>query len=399
MIALATRQAPIVDSPPALRLHTGGHWFVRIPKRLGGGSKWFGGSKSQAQRLYKKWTETEWLALCHPHHPKGGKWGRFTEQVGRAVHGGMPRAGDHPMSIQAAANSLFALVDAESGEHGRKKVRACLRKFLGMHGGKMAHDLTPADLIAFKSSLSELKPSSKNDLLVYSRRLLSHCWDVEAIQEPFRLKVLANVPKGELPDKAMSPAQVRKLIEAIYSEHPTLARICLLQFLIVGRPSEATKAVWHERCKGRWESEGVLAVPGKTTRKTGEPRRLLFSDDALRLLSAIGKPMWHRGDGKHLEPLCPNGFAYGQFCRRVGDRIKDEIEAISGKESLSPWGFRHAANQALLDAGVSEEDARKAAGHVRDRVRRAYGIRENYSQTRQSIGILSELVPLSIVGL
>jgi integrase len=393
MIALSPSNQS--QSLPALRQHVGGHWFVRIPKALGGGSKWFGADEQTARTRLAAFLKGRTPSTPKPSKPLGKRCA--TDRL-PTIGQEMPTVGTHPMTIKAAADSLFAVVDSESGEHGRKKVRACTARFVKKYGDKFAHDLTPGDLIAFKASLSKLTASSKNDQLVYSRRLLGHCWDVEAVQEPFRLKVLANVKRGTLPDKAMKPDAVRQLIEAIHSEHPVLARLCLLQFYLVARPSEVPKAVWVEQFDGEWESEGVLATAGKSTRKTGEPRRIIFSEPAMILLKAIGSPTWDCGNGEQ-QRLCPNGFAYGHFARKIGKRIEAKVEKITGKTSLSVWGFRHAANQGLLDAGVSEEDCRKAAGHVRDRVRRAYGVRENYSATRQSISVLADLVPLKIVGL
>lgn len=390
-------------SPPCLRFQRRTkNFFVRIPRRFGGGTKWFGSNEEAARAawtawgaLYQRQAESA-LPSAAPSRPRTRSALPLTDPT--PFRGGMPRVGPQPMTVRAVAASLFALVDSESGPAGRQKVRLCTNRFLNLYGDRLVHELTAADLVAFKASLAALKPTSKNDLLTYARRLLTHAWDIEAIEDPFRLKVLANVKRGALPDKAMKPSAVRDLIATIYKVHPSLARICLLQFYIVGRPSEAPKALYAERFGGVWEADGVLAVVGKGTRKSGEPRRLLFSEPALTLLREVGKPTWKRGDGAQF-PLCPNGLAYGQFARRIGEKIKHQVQQLTGKESLSVWAFRHASNQALLDAGVSEEDARKAAGHVRDRVRRAYGVRENYTQTRQALRVLAELVPLETVGI
>jgi integrase len=302
------------------------------------------------------------------------------------------------MTVRQAAESLWASVDAECGERGeagRRKVRACLKRFLDQYGPRLVHEVIPADLVAFKTEVCrDLKPNSANDILCYTRRLLNHAWEIDAIAEPFRLKALKNVKREPLTKRAASVADVTLLLRLVSQENANLGLAMYLQFLGVMRPSEVSKVIHGE---GEWDGTGVFCIDGKTTNKTGELRPVILTDPALDVLKSIEKK-WARG------ALLPNGNSYRHMCWKVGRRLKEKhpeaqrlIRALTGRDDLSPHRLRHAAVQALIDAGVAEEHRRLAMGRLAPRLDRTYGTRPNCAAVRKAIGVLAELIPPTVL--
>ena len=359
-------------SAPSLLKHCRGHYFVRLP---GGKSKWFGADPAQAQTRYERWVET--YQPGHNGHP-------------RVETSLSPRFRRRMATVQEVADSLFALVDSESGEFGRRKVRACLVRFLAQHGGKEIASLKGADLIAFKGKMTAdgLAASTMNDALTYARRLLTFAFDNDFVEKPFKLANLKNVGRGAVKSKAVSPDKVRQVVEAVGEYNQNLARMMLLQFYGVMRPSELPKVLYQQ---GEEQGRGVFSVVGKTTRKTGELRDVLLSDSALKLL-------------KVTEPKYANGNGYRHQCWVVGRRLRRDkgdgfIKGLIGEEDLSPHFLRHSSVQALIDADVREEHIRTAMGRLKARVDRVYGKKPNHGAARESLQVLAQLIPLSTVGI
>lgn len=365
---------------PTLRRHCRGSFYVRIPH---GGSLWFGSDQASAERAYSTWAE----GFAAENHPRKGGGNSKATLSARSPRGMDPASAPAvpTLSTQAVAEQLFALVDSESGPAGRRKVRACLKRFLEHFGTREIGSLKAADLIAYKAKLvgDGLKPTTINDALTYARRLLTFAYDAEYVQVPFRLRVLKNVPKGAVKSKAVSVANLKTLLKAAHDLKPNVARMMLLQFWGVMRPSELPKVLYRQ---GEERGTGVFAIDGKTTRKTGELRPVLLTDAALKLM-------------EQTEPLYKDGLGYRHEVWKLGRRLRREhgdgfIRALVGTPDLSPHFLRHTANQALIDAGVREEYIRTAMGRLKARVDRGYGAKENYEEARKAVGVLAKLVPL-----
>lgn len=378
MIAAArTLTARPIEGVPTLRLHLGGHYFARIPKRLGGGSKWFGKDPTVAGELYRAWAEEEWpllLGKCCATSATATRRGRMTTTTA--------------ISAQSVADSLFALVDSEAGPFGRRNIRLRLKPFLAKHGAQPIADIRPADLIAFKADLAKRYGiETQNNLIVATRRLLNHAWEIEAVDRPFRLGIFKPVRRGPLPKKGIKPEQVRALIAEVYKHHPDAARMLLLGFYCVARPSE-TPRIMHSI--GEVQETGndgrVLAIYSKTTRKTSELRPVLCIPEAEKLMGSV--------------PTMKTHNAYRIQVYRAGELIgAKRLQEITGKKTLAPHFMRHSANQALIDAGVSSDFRHVGLGRVPARVDRTYGVQQEFSAALKTIRVLAKLVPLSTVGL
>jgi site-specific recombinase XerD len=302
------------------------------------------------------------------------------------------------LTVQETAEQLFILVDSESGPDGKRKVRRSLKRFLAAVGPNPINGLTANDLLRYKKKLvEELAPNTINDYLTYTRRLLNFAWETGAVEHPFRLKVLKNVNRPPLRIKGIKPADLCKLLSAVNEVNQPCARLMLLQFLCVLRPSEAATLL-HRR--GEQQSDGTFAIPSKTTRRSGELRRVLLSEEASRLLALI--PTTY-DTGAETKLRMTNGLVYAKRVWKVGRKLRETkgdewLRSLIGKADLSPHFLRHSAVQALIDAEVREEYIRTAMGRLKPRVDRTYGA-ENYTAAREAIAVLSTLVPLSTIGI
>ncbi len=295
---------------------------------------------------------------------------------------------DSSATVQEAADALWALVDSEAGAHGRCKVRACLKRFLTDYGTRSLASLRATDLIAFKAKIVRdgLVPNSANDVLTYTRRLLTFAYEIELVERPFRLGVLKNLRRGPVTTKAVSADNLKVLLRAVAEMRPNLARMMLLQFYGAMRASELPKLLYG---RGDAVESGVFAILGKTSAKTGDLRLLLLSESALALL-ADTRPQY--GDANCYRHQC---WVVGRRLRKLkGD---DFVKSLTGKPDLSPHFLRHTAATMLLQAGVPEEHWRAAMGRSRPSVDRVYAKKENWAEAQRSLEVLAVLVPPSII--
>lgn len=392
-----------LERPPSLNQHPNtGRFVVRIPAKLGGGTRWFGSDKAAAQTAYAQWVEEVWPCLLGSPSPVPTRRKEVVIRLGTAAANrrGMtnptavvsvpplPASLRPAQTLREVADSLFALVDSESGPAGRQNVRFRLRLFLERYGSKPANALTPADLIGYKAELvKRYKPEFVNNCLTYSRRLLTFAWESGAVEQPYRLGVLKAVPKGALRRKGLAAENVSALLKEVSQRNRPLATLMLIQLYGVLRPSEAPKVAYSV---GELQPYGI-DVESKTTRKTGEMRPCLVTPESAALIEEFREAVGERR-------FYATHNAYRLACNLVGRSIGEKrLRELTGKKVLAPHFLRHTANQLLLDSGVSEEFVRASMGRVRPRVDRTYG-RENYEQARQAIRVLSKAVPPSVLA-
>lgn len=375
---------------PKLRFQTRTRsWFVRIPERAGGGTRFFGSDEKTALVRYAAWADE--FAQVMPSKVEA----RAANTYGMSIRSFAEAAPAMPLapspSTQSVADQLFQMVDSEAGPAGRANVRIRIRSFLAMFGSKPIASITPADLIAFKASLTaaKQKPNWICDQLGEARRLLRFAFEIDATPKPPKLGLLKNVPRGTIKSKAISADNARALIAAVYKRRPNLGRMMLLQVLCGLRPSEVTKLIYHQ---GSWVADGVYAIEGKTSRKTGQPRIIAVSAPAMRLLKAT-KAQYVHGNG------------YRHQCWHVGRALRKAhgdsfIKDLTGKPDLSPHELRHTAATLMLQSGkVSDASWRTIMGRTRAKVDRIYAVHDDCQTARKEAAVLATILPLSLVGL
>jgi integrase len=414
---------------------------VRFP---GGGSKWFGRDPEEAARRYVLWIVAmggfaEGFHRLLETMPRNNLDVQLRSAIARLEQAAPPRpmtvgdirsrrpsaerahapqaAGAAPKKLRLndLAGRLCKTKDGELTERSLDDWWERLRPFLefvpsrgGPSLGELPYEeLIPDDLIDFRASLLErmkpggphrrLSPSTVNTRLTYARALLKFGEELGLTQRVLPLGLLKKVRPAPITRKTISVPNVRRLLAAVADVHPTLAKAMLLQFLGTMRPSELPRiAHGNYEVRGR----GILAIYSKTTNKSGELRPVLLCDEGLALLQSLN-PTYTDASGA-TKRLFPNENAYRHLCWRVGRKIEKKspglIRELTGKKDLSPHALRHAANQALIDAGVREEYIRAAMGRCKPRVDRAYGS-ENYAAAREAVAVLAELIPpASIFG-
>jgi integrase len=369
-----------VQRPPKLGIHrTTGKYRIQIPAHAGGGSRFFGSDFPTAQALYKQWTEEAWPCLIGS---------TVTASPTRTNGLGMAKKTHIVPTLQGVADSLFQLVDAESGKAGQKNIRFRLRLFLDQYGSRAADSLTPAELIAFKGKLTgQYSPEFSNNCLSALRRLLTFAFETAAVETPYRLGVLKAVPRGALKVKGLKPENATALLKEIAQRNRPLATLCLIQLYGVLRPSEAPKVAYS---LGEEKPYG-LDIESKTTRKSGELRACLITPECAALIADFRAAVGER------RRLYSTHNAYRLACWVVGTSIGPKrLMELTGKKTLAPHNLRHTANQLLLDSGVSEDAVRAGMGRVRPREDRTYGT-ANYEAARQSIRVLAKIIPPSVL--
>jgi integrase len=364
---------------PSLGIHKPtGKYRVQVPAHAGGGSRYFGTDRATAEPLYRAWVSEVWPCLIGS---------TVTPSPARTNGRSMETNPQAVPTIRVVSDSLFALVDSESGPAGRANVRNRLRLFLDQYGNRAADRLTPADLIAFKGTLTrQYSPEFVNNCLSCLRRLLTHAFEVGLVQTPYRLGVLKAVPKGACKVKSLKAENATALLKEIAQRNRPLATLCLIQLYGVLRPSEVPKVAYS---LGETKPYG-LDIESKTTRKSGELRACLITPECAALIEDFRAAVGRRR-------LYSTHNAYRLACWVVGNSIGEKrLMELTGQKTFAPHRFRHTANQMLLDSGVSEDAVRAGMGRVRPREDRTYGT-ANYEAARQSIRILAKIIPPSVL--
>lgn len=391
---------------PKLRPHKSGHFYVRLPQFLGlpEKSKWFGNDPVVAEQRLNQFIETQvqlvktdsWRGIrggMEPASPFNGHPLPTGQPGGHFVNA--PAAG---LAVMAVAQKLFDSVDADGGAENRlKDTKQRLKKFTALFGARPLDSLGPDDFVAFKKSLKGQAPNWINVQLSSARRLLKFAGDFGYSDKVFRVAALKNVGGNPLPDKAISPENLKILLPAVHAVNPDLAKALYCQFLGVMRPSELV-TVLHKLKDYQENANGTVSFTGKTTHKTKERRSVILTDLCRDILNKINR-FDHIGQLK-----LPNRFAYRHRCWIVGRKLcelhgADFIKKLTGKAEFAPHAMRHSSIDCLIQAGVAEEFVRVAAGRLKAKVDRAYSKAENWEQARKAIGVLSKIVPPSTVGL
>lgn len=270
-----------------------------------------------------------------------------------------------------AARKMLAMIAPTVTPARAKCYGFDLAGFLKMFGGKLVTELTPEDLISYRSGLAgSFKPWTVNSRLAIVRRLLTFTADTLRWVDRSALPshALKSVALGEVKAKAWTPAEVAAIVAKVGAKNETLGRMLRLQFLTASRPFSIPELVWE---RGEWESgePGVFILKqSKTEKQTGEKVRLCLSAEALEELKAIRKA----GNAPKSGPM------YRQAVQRAG--------------GPAPHALRHSAATALAKLGVADETIETALGHSMSRVKRTYRP-ANYQGAREALAKLAALVP------
>lgn len=384
--------SPVSSSLPAkipnLYHHVGGHFYVRIGKK----TKWFGKDRTQAQIRYSAWILETFPASSQTVQSNRDVSG---ESLSSPISREVPATSEPfqrgskktPLPTwEEIAKRLYVSVDSETTKAGQVGVRARLVPFLNRFGKRPIDSLSPDELISWRAEyVSAHAPNSSCGVLTYTRRLLTFAFEIGAIETPYRLAILKNPPRGALKLKAIGTDKLKTLLEAVTKENPNIGKMMYVQFLCTMRPSELPKLIYGV---GHWEGTGkeVFSMEGKTTRKTGEARRVLVTPRALEVLKGI-------------EKRCPTMNAYRLACRKVGEKLNKKrpgfVKSLTGRDDLSGHFLRHSSATALANANTPDSSIRVAMGRSLGRVDRTYRP-ENYRAARKDIEILSELLPLNV---
>lgn len=233
------------------------------------------------------------------------------------------------------AATLVALLINEVTPQTLETLRFDLKPFLDRFGKVPLDSVTATDLIDWRNSIGKGKsPCYINHILAAARRLLRLA---DYPQTSLVVRALKPAKGAGLKRKALDPAKVQEVLSKVHAEKPNLARILLLAFYCVLRPSEIPSVVYG---KGDWVKKNVFAIHSKTTNGTGELRKVCFSPQALALLKTI-------------EPQCPNYKNIKSALFRLRNSIGD----------FTAHPLRHSAATALTEAGVEGELIETALGH------------------------------------
>ena len=302
----------------------------RYVTRWGGRRHYFGRDEGAAFAQYKRALD---------------KWRRWRERRNEARQ--VITASTDPdgrLGVVTAADQFLVAKRLERGRNLERYYRKHLKRFLYATAHEVVADISARHLNALKLDMLQggFAPKTINHDLIAARAFLRWCYDfLEIPAKP--LRSIRTIPLGEPPDRSMTIAEVRTMInKAPYPIKPWL----VVNYLTAGRPIEVVRLV---NDAGRWAYPGIYRIENKVGQVTGEPRHLIVSPLAQRWLECC-EPVWTRLD------------SYSAAVRR--------------KEACGPGGphrLRHSAATHLLQAGVARADVDQILGHLPRRVSRTYG--------------------------
>lgn len=322
------------QKPPALHLHSSGHYFCK----WGGRFHYFGKNKTQARAQYLQSLQAwaEWRANRNAR--------RFP-----------------PMS---KAHTVLDLVErfleyktTEGGKGRRRHYENHLRRFNAAFHGVRADMIRAVHLHALKEDMirAGYHPKTINHDLSSVRSLFNWASALELVPA-VNLSVVRTLPLPPAPDKAMTPEAVQDMVDKAGAK---LAPWLAVTYLAMLRPSETVKVVNQQ---GEWEEFWLFRLHhGKVDYRSGEFRRIVFSTAALYWLSRC-EPFWTRQD------------SFYRATERAG---------LSG----GPHPLRHSAATHLAQRGVARSEIDLLLGHLPPRVSRIYD-RIDWQPLRPKVGRL-----------
>lgn len=302
--------------PPKLSVHkaTGVHCVTWKGRRI-----YFSKDASESHKEYAKWIASVWAPAA----------------------AAMPSKQDHREDRLLELTELYLSDVRLTKSHAlMSSYRSYLKPALAFKHGSASrlrvNDITPQFLHALSHDMlaNGYMPRSVNHTLKAVARMIRWAEDQELVQSsrlPSRIKL---VPVQKPQPRASAPSVVVEWLRESQEKDPRLTPWLALNYLAVLRPSELPRVVGGH---GEWIAEGVLAIEGKSTHKTGLPRYVLMSPEAKEWL-AVAEPCWK---------------TWQSYSARVREKCR-----FGGPRRLRAWAATH-----LRQQGVPLPDVRVALGH------------------------------------
>ena len=164
--------------------------------------------------------------------------------------------------------------------------------------------------------------------------------------------VLPEMPKlarSVVHPRDYTPDQIREMIEAVGNHYQRDEIKNILRFIAATgcRPSEACRMQWADV---NLERRVVVLDKCKVVERTGEPRTIPLSDEAVGMLSMSLRREGYVFLNRNRRPFSSRGIM-GIVSKATGGRFR------------SIYGLRHSMAQRILDAGGTLEDVSSVLGH------------------------------------
>lgn len=320
--------------PPKLRFRPDrGFWFVK----WGGRVHYLGRDKAEARRRY---------------HQQIREWSEWREARDGRRFPPMSKAN----RVIDLAERFLETKEAEGGRQRRQFYENHLRRFINAFARVRGDSIRAADLAALKTDMIRGG---------YHPKTVAH--DLSAVKSLFRwaagmelipavsLDFVRADPLPPTVDKSLTLAQVREMMKRAPTHIEAWLRI---NYYALMRPSEVIRVVHGQ---GVWEEAWLFRCHGKSSGRSSEFRRIVFSDAALSWLGRC-EPRWSRQDTYYQ--------AVARACGPGG-----------------PHPLRHSAATHLSQLGVGRTEIDLLLGHLPSRVSRSY-VRIDWRSLRQTVARL-----------
>ncbi len=302
--------------PPRLSLHKRtGVYFVKFQRKF----TYFTKDPGESQGLYVQWLSDV--------------WGPVTAAVssGPTVETRLLELSELYLTHVRLTMSHKLMADY------RGYLKPALRFKKGAAAGLRVTDVNAQFLNALQHSMlaDEYKPRTVNHTLKAVVRMIRWAEDQELIPATSLPKRVNLVPVSKPQPKALPPSVVVDWLRDAGEKDSRLVPWLALNYLAAMRPSELPRLI---RGEGEKISEGVVAITGKSTHKTGEPRYVLLSEEARGWLE-VAEPCWKRWES-------------------YSSRVRS-LSRYGGPRRLRSWAATH-----LRQQGVPLPDVRVILGHA-----------------------------------
>ena len=320
---------------PTFRQHKTGVWMTR----WGGQDHYFTVDREESYKQYldslKQWAE--WRAI------------RSATK---------PQAAARPVFVADLVERFLDFKELEGGPRRRSYYRNHLRRFNAAFGTGRADLLRATHLHALKEQMmaAGFAPKTINHDISVVKTLMNWAVGMELVP-PVNLSFVKALPVPPGPNKAKTALQVKTDIDKM--PMPLQAWLAV-NFLTMMRPTEVVRVINQQ---GVWEEKWLFRLHHyKTELVATEPRRIVFSDEALSWLEKC-EPRWSRED------------TYYQAAYRAG---------FEG----GPHHLRHSGATCLAKLGVDPRDIDLLLGHLPPHVGRCYG-QIDWQRLRPTAALLS----------